>query len=579
MDTVEHRTALIVDKKIQIQISETDKKAWNELNVHFISEKNGLYFMPLLHRHIKKLRKLNFELSTELNDWAIKREKRIKKERKVKIEEIENLKGQLYPYQVKGVNFIDAKKGRALIADEMGLGKTVQSLAWLQLRKSSALPALIVCPSSLKINWKREAEKWMSDIEVVTLNGQTPFSIEAKNDIVIINYDILPYWVKDLQLFSFRSVIADEFHYIKSNSAKRTKAFKRIVKQIPHVIGLTGTPIENRPEEIYNIINVIDPTLFPSWWEFTEQFCGRKRTAFGWDTSGGTNLLELNQILKESIMIRRKKDEVLKDLPKKRLVSVVMPLTNKKEYQLAENELVMYLRLKYEKLSESEIDEETEKQLIAYAKEKDINVSNGLTQEVISEITEAKLQSTESAFELIKLKELERLSIQGKMNPIIEWVEEFLLSGEKLVLFAHNRNVIQTLKKRFKNASVVMGGMSDTERQKQIDRFQNEKEVKLFLGNIKAAGVGITLTAASNVAVTQFPWSPSAYNQAVDRVHRITQTKSVTVWNIIGENTVDEKILKILAEKEKMIQETLDGKIADDESSFLSALVNDYLKI
>ena len=183
---------------------------------------------------------------------------------------VPGLRGKPYPFQNEGVAFIDNNKGRALVADDMGLGKTIEAIAWLQLHPEYR-PVIIVVPASLKINWERECHKWMTGIKTVILKGTKPYTFDA--DIIIINYDILFYWIQELRKCSPQVLITDESHYYKSNTAKRTKAVKMIAKGIPYVIALSGTPIENRPIEIYNALTIIDPMLFPNRWYFLQRYC------------------------------------------------------------------------------------------------------------------------------------------------------------------------------------------------------------------------------------------------------------------------------------------------------------------
>jgi len=529
--------------------------------------------IPLEVRYVEKLKTLDFIFSNGLTKWLEQHRNEQMEKKEITIHSIPQLGGTLYGYQLEGVNFIEKQNGRALIADEMGLGKTVQALAWIQLHKEEVLPVIVVCPSSLKINWERETHRWTTDLNVEILNGQTPYTPEG--DFLIINYDILPYWEKTLKMLYPATVIIDEAHYTKNNKAKRTKSFKRLVKGVKNVIALTGTPIENRPIEIFNIVQAIDPTVFPNYISFVMDFCDAKRDRFGWDVSGASNTLVLNRILKESIMIRRKKKDVLKDLPPKQMSKITLSISNHSEYKKAENEFVQYLKDRFMSISAYDLDENVERELKQYAKDHEIEVEDELTDDDLEKIKREKIESAGRAPMFAKIETLKQLAVQGKMKQIIEWIEDFLESDEKLVVFANHRKVIDTLMKHFKGAVKIDGSVSMKKRQDVVDSFQNNPNVRLLIGNIKAAGIGITLTAASNVAVIQFPWSPGILMQACDRVHRISQTKQVTIWNLVGEDTIEEKIIDLLIKKEKLIGEVLDGKITED-NSILSELINDY---
>jgi len=461
---------------------------------------------------------------------------------KVHVDDIESiavpgLKGTLYPFQEKGVGFLEAKRGRALIADEMGLGKTIQALAWLQLHPELS-PVIIVVPASLKLNWEKEINIWMSDDRttyIQILSGTTPYKIIG--DIVIINYDILHAWTEKIKKIRPQVMILDEVHYIKNNQAKRTKAVKKLGKFIPHVIGLSGTPIVNRPIEIYNAVNIIDRTIFPSQWDYTEKYCARKYNGFGYDVSGASNTEELNYKLTNTIMLRRLKKDVLPDLPDKVHSYIPIELDNVEEYNFAETNFISFVR-QYK------------------GKEAAVRASN--------------------AQALAEIEGLKQLAVKGKLKQCINWIRDFLESDEKLVVFATHKFVIEELMKAFPKIAVkVDGSVTGKNRQLAVDSFQKLSTVRLFVGNIKAAGVGITLTAASNVAFIELPWTPGDLVQAEDRVHRIGQKNSVNIHYLLASETIEERIAKLIDKKRKILDSVLDGKVTETES-LLSALMNEY---
>ena len=562
-------SAYIVNKKyVRVCFPQTDKQLNKKLReipkVHY----GNTYFDILLSvTNVQKLKSLNFALSKELRDWLISKTTNIQT-----IETIESPGGTLYPYQIEGVNFIENRKGRALIADEMGLGKTIQALTWLHIHSNEVAPAVIICPSSLKVNWQREANRWAPKWFPEIVNGQTPY--ELSGDLIIINYDIIPYWLNTLLRLDVQTLIVDECHYIKNSRAKRTKAFKRLNKNIPNIIALTGTPIENRPIEIFNVVYAIDPSVFPNYIQFIQHYCDAKKDRFGWNTDGASNMVELNRILKHTIMIRRKKKDVLKDLPAKRFVKVTLEIDNRSEYIKAENEFIQFL---HNRFNELEITEEVQKELKQYAKTHDIKVDDELTNTDIEIIKDVKIEKARIAPVLTRIEVLKQLAVAGKMNQIVEWITEFLESGEKLVVFAIHRKVIRELMEHFPHAVKIDGSVSLKKRQEAVDSFQNNPKVKLLIGNIKAAGVGITLTAASNAAIIQFPWTPGELVQASDRIHRISQTKKVTIYNMVGEDTIEEKIIDTLIKKEKIISQILDGKWHENES-MLTEILKNYKK-
>jgi len=486
---------------------------------------------PIFPETIESLKKWGFILDDKLQNYLRKTEAH---SNKIINLGIKGLQGKLYPFQKEGVAFIEANKGRALIADEMGLGKTIQALAWLQLHPELR-PVVIVVPASLKLNWAKEALIWIPNPNVEILVGTTPWKPMA--DIIIINYDILHAWVDRLQKTKPQVLITDECHYYKSNQAQRTKAVKKLAKGIRHVIALSGTPIINRPVEAFNALKIIDPELFPDYWYFVRRYCNAKHTGFGWDLSGASHTNELHRLLTSTVMIRRLKKDVLPDLPAKARSFVPIQLHNRGDYQAAERDFIAFIK-------------ETK------GKEAAIRASN--------------------AEALAKIEVLKQLAVKGKLNEAIGWIEDFLEIEDKLVVFATHRFTIEALMKKFSNVAVkVDGSVSQLDRQKAVDNFQTSPKIKLFIGNIKAAGVGITLTASSNVAFLELPWTPGDLSQAEDRCHRIGQKDSVNIHYLLAIDTIEEKIAKLLDRKRKVLDAVLDGK-ETGKSSLLSELIKEY---
>jgi len=486
--------------------------------------------------NIQKLKDWGFEMDPRFSEHEDT--KLATKIKQVFVSKIKGLKKTLYPYQGEGVQFIEAHGGRALIADEMGLGKTIQALAWLQLHPELR-PAVVIVPAVGKLKWKREARDWMDRPDVQILYGAgNDESISWTNDIIIINYDILKNWVMSLKKLEPKVLIIDECHYIKNNKAQRTKAVKRLAKEIPHVIGLSGTPIKNRPAEIYNGVKLIDPLALPEPWPFYKKYCGLKHNGFGWDWSGASNTKELNKVLTESCMIRRLKVDVLPDLPTKTRTFVPMPLENKTEYRDAELNFIDYL---HEKKGEQ------------------------------------AAEKARAAEHLVRIEGLKQLAIQGKLKHCIQWIEDFLEVEDKLVVFCVHRNVAHDLMEHFGEVAVkIVGGMTAQQKDDANTRFQTSDKIKLFVGNIQAAGVAIDLFAASHVAFLELPQTPGDMVQAEDRLLRIGQENNVTVHFLLAQDTIDEKMAMLLDRKAKVIAAVTDG--ADvPQQSMLSELINEYL--
>lgn len=486
--------------------------------------------VPVSVDAIKTLLSWEYEIDSSLRRILHSSEESIA----VKPVTVTGLKGVLYPYQSEGVNFIESRKGRALIADEMGLGKTVQALAWLQLHPEHRR-ALIIVPDCVKLNWEIESIRWMKKPKIEVLYGRTPYYVEG--DILVINYDCIAAWVPYLISLNLKVLILDEVHSIKNNTAKRTKAVKKLGKGIPYVIGLSGTPIMNRPVEIYNAVSMIDPMLFPNYMSFVRRYCDAKSNGFGLDVNGASNTEELHRKLIQSIMIRRLKKDVLTDLPDKMYSFIPLSLTNEEDYRYAEKDFISF-----------------------------VQKTKGMQA--------ARRASNAEALTLIET--LKQLTVNGKLKEAISWIEEFLESGEKLVVFAVHTFVINAIMEAFPNISVkVDGSVTGGDKQKAVTMFQNDPRIKLFVGQVIAAGKGITLTAASRVAFLELPWTPGDLLQAEDRCHRIGQKENVMVYYLLARGTIEEKMAHLLDKKKKIMDSVLDGTVTDN-SSLLSELMLEY---
>jgi len=281
---------------------------------------------------------------------------------------------------------------------------------------------------------------------------------------------------------------------------------------------------------MYNVINIINPSLFPNRFAYAKQYCDAKHNGYGWDFNGASNTAELHQKLTSSIMLRRKKIDVLKELPAKQYSLIPFTIDNMKDYKFAEDDFLTYVK-------------ETKG-------------------------TQAALRAS-SAEVLASIEALKQLAVAGKMNGVINWVRDFLESGEKLVIMATHKIVIDTLMQEFKDIAVkVDGSTTQQARHSAVQLFQDNDKIRLFVGNIKAAGVGLTLTAASSVAILEFPWTPGDLHQAIDRVHRIGQVNAVNVYYLVARDTIDEKIAKMLDKKVKIIDTIMDGGHTEDSTLF-----------
>ena len=452
-----------------------------------------------------------------------------------------NLKIQPYPYQLKGIaRGLQLK--RFMNCDEPGLGKTLQSIATINL--ADAFPCLVVCPSSLKINWLREWEKF-TDKKAMILTDKvrdtwTFFFQTGMHQVFIVNYESLKkYFVQRIKkaegwtlrdvefrnsINLFKSVIIDESHRCKSASTQQAKFCKGICTGKEWVIELTGTPVVNRPKDLIPQLAILDRMNdFGGYKPFVDRYCSGQREA--------SNLRELNFNLWKYCMFRREKSLVLTDLPDKIRQVNTCEITNRKEYMDAERDLIMYLQ--------------------KYKDADDDKIAKAMRGEV-----------------MVRINILRQISARGKVRDVIEFVKDFRENGKKIILFCSLHEVVDQLKRYFPTAVSVTGRDSQDEKQRAVDAFQNNPKADIIICSIKAAGVGLTLTASSNVAFVEFPWTYADCCQCEDRAHRIGQKDSVTCYYFLGRRTIDEKVYRIIQEK-KNIANAVTGSTEDIEENIV----------
>jgi SWI/SNF-related matrix-associated actin-dependent regulator 1 of chromatin subfamily A len=441
------------------------------------------------------------------------------------------------PYQKAGIEF--SKDRNALIADQPGLGKTIQAVGVININPHIN-KVLVICPASLRINWKREMEKWLVrnfSIGVVDKNFYPEDS-----DIVIINYDVVDRHKDNLSKLDWDLLVIDEAHYLKNPSAKRTKAIFGY-KKAPGIsakqkLFLTGTPILNKPIELFSLLNSLDPKEWSSRWKYAHRYCDAKYNDFGWDFSGSSNLEELQDRLRSSLMVRRLKEDVLTELPAKRRQVIELP-SDKSMMSLIKSENTAW---------------EDKDSTLSALRASVMLASVSDNQEQYNQAVHQLKEGTSSVFSnLSKLREEIALK---KLPYVIEHLNSF---EEKVVVFAHHKSVVSELKDKLGDQAVMLvGDMSMEDRQYSVDEFQNNPKVKYFIGSIMAAGVGITLTAASTVVFAELDWVPGNMSQAEDRCHRIGQLNSVLVQHLVLEHSLDAKIIRKLIKKQEVIDKALD---------------------
>jgi SWI/SNF-related matrix-associated actin-dependent regulator 1 of chromatin subfamily A len=439
--------------------------------------------------------------------------------------DIKGLKLPLYEYQKIGVEFFINNNGRAILADAPGAGKSFQALAYLvheQIQK-----AVVVCPASVKYSWKSEVIKWTHLKPFVISSNMKLIDVikgVADANVVIINYDILGKFIKFLVTIKFEAMICDESHYLKTPTAVRTKMVKQLVENISKKLLLSGTPMLSRPVELFTSLQIIDPINWVSYHEYTVRYCNGHNGPWGWDARGASNLEELNKKICR-YYIRRNKSDILPELPPKRYIDRVVELNKEHRfmYDLAEESLSDYL-----KEVKNKSDGEIEKSMFAE--------------------------------KLVQLNELRSITTSGKLEQAKEIIDEVVDGGEKILVFSCYNEPLEKLFELYSKESVIITGQTkDVVRQMAIEEFQNNPNRKIFFGGIKSAGVGITLTAASTVLFLDYSWTPADHIQAADRVHRPGQTaESITIYQMVAQDTIDSDMQELLAEKQGIINAVLE---------------------
>lgn len=423
-------------------------------------------------------------------------------------------------HQKEGARIIhEVFDGRALLADEMGLGKTFQALM-VACKRKEARPIIIVCPAGLKLNWCQELKDHFGVIPTI-LEGKVPDYSFLDSGIYIISYNVLAKWRKFIRKLRPQFLIVDEVHYIKSRDAKRTKYVRKLARKIPNAIFLGGTPMTKSPADLWTICNMLQPDLYPNFFEFAQEFTKAKRRWYGWDFSGGKNLKRLNKRLTNDLMIRRLKSDVL-DLPKKSVYVVPLQISNRKEYEFAESDLISWIAT-FDKL---------------------------------------KAKRAAQVEQLVRFGYLKRLVARLKMESILEWVDNFLQSSnEKIILFAIHKAIVFELKQKYRDISVVIdGSKSGKEKKKAEDIFNNDKWCRILIANIEAGGVGLNFQkACCTTAHVELAFVPYLHDQAMGRIDRIGQTKPMSNYFLVAHNTIEEDLCSIIQERNQMISKVMDG--------------------
>lgn len=477
---------------------------------------------------------------------------------------------ELKPFQRAGIAFAVQRKD-TLNADDMGLGKTVQSIGFLNYLHPKRV--LVVCPATLVWNWKQEAEKWLFDHYHIFMprSGADEIPTDDARLLVITNYEktigkrgqesrthtplsrsLLRNW--DVGIF-------DEAHYLKNPDSIRSQVILAeggIYEHCKRSLFLTGTPMENRPIEIWPIAATLCPARFGDWWDFAKRYCALHEEERGrrvvriegpdgmhreevkskkvWVADGSSNHSELQQRLRTSIMIRRLKSDVLKELPPKR------------------RQLIL--------LSDDDVDWSAYPEILRWReinqKDFDAALSRLEAAKTMAEYQAAVRSLKKVTVEFTEVSDVRHKSALLKLPACLKFADEILTSVESLVIFGHHRDVLEKIHEHYGDDSCVIYG--DTPMAKRIpivNQFQNGQK-KIFIGGLKAAGTGITLTRASNMIFFEEDWNPATISQAEDRLARIGQKKMVHSMHPVLNNSLDANMVKMTVSKQNTIDKMLD---------------------
>lgn len=438
-----------------------------------------------------------------------------------------NLLIEPYEYQREAIAYALEKK-RCILGDEQGLGKTVEAIGLLTATR--AFPALVICPASLKINWQRELRKF-GGINAVILSDdnrttwQRFWEIKKQNgqpcaEVFIVNYESLrKFFVQkirregrftlksvdfDERIKMFRTVIIDESHKCKTSTTQQSKFVQGICIGKEYILELTGTPVVNNNTDLVQQLTIMNRLGdFGGYTKFMARYCAGEHKS--------SHLKELNYLLRKNCFVRRLKKDVLTQLPDKTRSYLVTDIDNMKEYREAERDIIKYL-VKYQ-----DADDE-------------------------------KIQRTIRGAIMVKMGVLKQISARGKVGGAIDIIHSTIdgSQGQKLIVFCYLKEVVAALKAEFRDAVTVTGDDSPQAKQYAVDRFQNDERVKLIILNYKSGGVGLTLTAASNVLFVEQPWTAAECYQAEDRAHRNGQKNAVNCVYLLGKDTIDEYMYDLI---------------------------------
>ncbi|RUT68654.1 DEAD/DEAH box helicase [Flavobacterium cupreum] len=459
------------------------------------------------------------------------------------------------PYQEDGIaRGLELK--RFINGDQPGLGKTLQSIGTVyaaEMQGEFTFPCIVICPSALKINWKREFEMW-TDKKAMILDDKNKdtwhrFYEMGMADVFIVNYESLKKFFvlsmpgkKDLKHSSqilmderikiFKSAIVDESHRLKDPNSIQAKICIQITKAKKYIILLTGTPVVNKPIDLFSQLAVMFKLgHFGGENGFKARYCEGGK--------GSANLKELNYLMNMSCYFMRKKEDVLKDLPPLSRQTILCSLTNKKEFDIVRDDFANFLKN--------------------------------------SDLTDSEIKKKVSSETIVKITMLLQISAKGKIEAAQEYIDEIVDSGQKIVVFCKHKIIVDLLKQLYPKAVTVTGNDDSIQKQNSVDSFQNKPDTKIIICNHKAAGVGLTLTASSEVLFVELPWTQADCEQAEARCHRMGQPSNVRATYLLGEDTLDQWLYDIIQEK-KAIANAITGTEDIVPTSILSSVFDLFKK-
>lgn len=466
------------------------------------------------------------------------------------------------PYQRGGIAY-GFEKPATLFGDEMGLGKTIQAIGVVNCMGDEAKKGLIICPASLKLNWRRECEKWLVRRRPIFVADSS--LLPDLEGIVIVNYDVLHKHTDVIHKIKYDFLIVDEAHYLKSGAESRRgkmvlgyepskKDAKDGALPSPAILArkrmfLTGTPIPNRTKELFPLIHYLDPVTWPNFFKFAMRYCAAHKDGSHWDFDGQSNLDELQDVLRSTIMVRRLKKDVLKELPPKRRQVIELP---------ADGNARARVKAEMDAWNAGEEERDNAEAALAIATASDDPAAYKAAVERLKVVHSLAFEG---------LSTLRRETAESKIPAVIAHLARAVEESGKVIVFGHHKTVLAAIRQEFGDAAVmIVGDTPMQERQDNADRFQKDPSCTAIIGSFGAMGVGWTLTASAHVVCVEEDWVPGNISQAEDRAHRIGQLESVLVQHLVLEGSLDVIMAKRVIAKQEVIYAALDKEAVVEDA-------------